>query len=60
MPRAEITIPMFTDNKFLFDFLTRSRYTTERRLIVDISASREAYKENELETWPSSIQKRIM
>jgi hypothetical protein len=36
---------MLTDSKALFDVLTRTRYTTERRLMVDIAAAREAYHE---------------
>jgi hypothetical protein len=31
---------LLTDSKALFDVLTRTRYTTERRLMVDIAASR--------------------
>ena len=36
---------MLTYSKALFDVLTRTRYTTERRLMVDIAAAREAYHE---------------
>ena len=36
---------MLTDSKALFDVLTRTRYTTERRLMVDIAAAREAFHE---------------
>jgi hypothetical protein len=36
---------MLTDSKALFDILTRTRYTTERRLMVDIAAARDAYHE---------------
>jgi hypothetical protein len=36
---------MLTDIKALFDVLTRTRYATKRRLMVDIAAAREAYHE---------------
>ncbi len=36
---------MLTDSKALFDVVTRARYTTERRLVVVISATREAYNQ---------------
>ena len=41
----EIPLIMLTDCKLLFDAITRSRYTTERRLMVDIASAREAYQE---------------
>ncbi len=40
--RQNIPILMLTDSKALFDVLSRARYTTERRLMVSISATREA------------------
>ncbi|CDF38174.1 unnamed protein product [Chondrus crispus] len=43
-----IPLIMLTDSKILFDVLTRSRYTSERRLMVDISASRQAYREGSI------------
>jgi hypothetical protein len=36
---------MLTDNKALFDVIAWTRCTTERRLMVDIAAAREAYHE---------------
>ena len=39
----DIPVTMLTDCQLLFDALTRSRYTTERRLMVNIAAAREAY-----------------
>jgi hypothetical protein len=32
-----------TDSKFLFAVITNNRYTTEKRLMTDIAAVREAY-----------------
>jgi hypothetical protein len=45
MMGTNIPILMMTDSRALFDVITRARYTTERRLMVDIAAAREAYKE---------------
>lgn len=39
----DIPIIMLMDSEALFRILTRSRYTTERRLEIDIAAAREAY-----------------
>jgi uncharacterized protein YjgD (DUF1641 family) len=38
-----IPLLMLTDSESLFKTLTKARYTTERRLLVDISAARQAY-----------------
>jgi hypothetical protein len=42
---TNLPIIMMTDSRALFYVITRSRYTTERRLIVDITTAREAHKE---------------
>ena len=42
---AEIPILMMIDNEALFRILTRVRYTTERRLEIDIAYARQAYSE---------------
>ncbi len=39
---------MFTDSKHLFDVITTGSYTTEKRLMVEIKATREAYNKNEI------------
>jgi hypothetical protein len=38
-----IPLLMLTDSESLFKTLTKARYTTERRLLVDIAAARQAY-----------------
>ena len=44
----ELPILVFTDSQIIFDVLTRSRYTTEKRLMIDISSAREAYREKKI------------
>ena len=41
--RKELNIVLFTDSKCLFDTITRLSSTSEKRLLIDISALREAY-----------------
>lgn len=48
MLSKDIPILMLTDSEPLFRVLTRSRYTTERRLEIDIAAAREAYGKREI------------
>ena len=36
---------MLTDSKALFDVIKGSKYMTEKRLMVDLAAIREAYKD---------------
>ncbi len=43
-----IPIQMCTDSKSLFDVIVRASMTSERRLMIDISATREAYERNEI------------
>jgi hypothetical protein len=43
-----IPVLMLTDSESLFKTLTRARYTTERRLLVDIAAARQAYQSREI------------
>lgn len=44
-----ITVFLFTDSKQLFDSVTKAKRTTEKRLMIDISAARESYKRYEIE-----------
>eukprot|EP00171_Calliarthron_tuberculosum_P005221 IDg5221t1 len=41
-----IPVIMLTDSEILFKVLTRARCTTEKRLMVDISATRQAYNDH--------------
>jgi hypothetical protein len=45
MVGMDLPLLMMMDIRALFDVITRARYATEWRLMVDIAASREAYKE---------------
>ncbi len=44
----KISLTMFTDSKQLFDVLTTAAHTTEKRLMVEIMAAREAYNRFEI------------
>jgi hypothetical protein len=41
---------VFTDSLSLFDVITRSTKTSEKRLMIDIAAAKAAYKEGTLDT----------
>lgn len=60
MVNRNIPLLMFTDSEKLFEVLTRSRYTTEKRLLVSIAAAREAYKMMLSQTLHLFILKTIM
>lgn len=45
MSACNIPLVTFTDSKQLFDVLKRAKSTTERRLMSDIAAAREAYND---------------
>jgi hypothetical protein len=44
------TIPMLilTDSEPLFNIITRERFTTEKRLMIDLAAARESYRRKEI------------
>ena len=42
-----LPLVMLTDSKQTFDVITRASHTTEKRLIIDVAATREAYKRYE-------------
>jgi Reverse transcriptase (RNA-dependent DNA polymerase) len=39
----KVPLKMYTDSKSLFDVVTRATYTAERRLMIDVEATRQAY-----------------
>ena len=43
-----IPITMLTDSKQMFDVITKASQTTEKRLLIDIAAAREAYNRHEI------------
>ncbi|CDF33317.1 unnamed protein product [Chondrus crispus] len=43
-----IPLQMRTDSKQMFDVIMKASHTSERRLMIDIAAAREAYNENEI------------
>ena len=46
--QATIPIVMITDSQILFNILTRRRLTTERRMMVDLLATRNSYANREI------------
>lgn len=46
--KQRVPLTMLTDSKQLFDVITRASHTTEKRLMIDIAAAREAYNRNEI------------
>jgi hypothetical protein len=44
-----VPLLMLTDSAGLFDFITRGKRTTEGRLMLDLCAAREAYKNREID-----------
>ena len=48
MSGKRIPITMLTDSQSLFDIITKSSYATEKRILIDIAAVTEAYREKDL------------
>lgn len=46
--KQPVPLTMLTDSKQLFDVITRASHTTEKRLMIDIAAAREAYNRKEI------------
>ncbi|CDF40899.1 unnamed protein product [Chondrus crispus] len=46
--KRKIPITMLTDSKQMFDVITKASHTAEKRLMIDIAASREAYNKHEI------------
>jgi len=46
--RQHLPLVMLTDSKQIFDVITRASHTTEKRLMIDVAAAREAYNSNEM------------
>ena len=46
--KQRITVQMFTDSKSLFDFIVCASMTSERRSMIGISPTRQAYERHEI------------
>lgn len=46
--RQRLPLVMLTDSKQMFDVITRASHTTEKRLMIDVAAAREAYNRHEI------------
>lgn len=46
--RQHLPLVMLTDSKQMFDVITRASHTTEKRLMIDVAAAREAYNRGEI------------
>lgn len=46
--KKAIPLQMFTDSLQMFDVITKASSTTERRLMIDIAATRESYNRQEI------------
>ena len=49
MLKKNLPLRMFTDSKSTFDIVTKMSYTEEKRLMIDVSAIREAYDPAEID-----------
>ena len=43
-----LPLVMLTDSKQMFDVITRASHTTEKRLMIDVAAARDAYNKHEI------------
>jgi len=43
-----LPLVMLTDSKQIFDVITRASHTTEKRLMIDVAAARDAYNKHEI------------
>eukprot|EP00171_Calliarthron_tuberculosum_P008498 IDg8498t1 len=48
MLQQEIPLQIFTDSRSLFDVIVKATKTSERRLMIDVAACREAYERHEI------------
>ena len=47
--RRYLPLYMLTDSRGLFDMITRNSYSAERRLMIDMAATRQAYRRREID-----------
>jgi hypothetical protein len=47
--KRKVPITMYTDSKGMYDVLTSNRTTTEGRLMIDITATRQSYNRFEMQ-----------
>jgi hypothetical protein len=50
MISQDVPIHAYTDSLSLFDVISRSTTTSEKRLMIDITAAKEAYREGTIDT----------
>jgi hypothetical protein len=48
--QLQIPINILIDSLYLFDVLTKASTTSEKRLMIDLTAAKEAYKRREIDT----------
>lgn len=48
--RQQMPLVLLTDSKQMFDVITRASHTSEKRLLIDVAAAREAYNRGEIST----------
>jgi hypothetical protein len=48
MLRQSIPLLIMTDSRPLFDVIIRARYTTEKRLMVDLAAARQGFRKRDI------------